>query len=702
MLPEAAALDDPPGRPESVQDAVAGARAVAGLLTELAGSVETARAPSWEGDDARALTRRCAVVSSVSADAADALLRGAGRLSQHAELWHGTRARLAALRGEQELDRAAVSRRVALPLDPSDPFAASVDDALAALAAAEGRRAAEHRRLLAVLEDDVADTARVLRACCVVVGAVGGRGRVGREVAHLAPLLPGWAAREVTARGHGLGEVLRYGDPRGSEASAMALVELAGDAAFASALLSSLGVAGLRQLLLDLDHVELGEGSAVARVLAAALGAAAALPAADGRVQDVLSARYVDPYDAARLPDQVARGLAVVALTGARYGQPPGPRTIAAWARHVALREAARGPVADRLGFLADDTAAGDPLHGLTVTLASHGDGAAAAELLVDRRVWTHLLARPWQDGGDALVAVVASLSEAAGRPARTALHAGLEALGTGLEDGRPDGWTVDRRIATAVRPGLAEAVSTHVGAITGLLADVADRCPAAEELAALRGLGYLTIDAGATEALMRGLQAWAGRLPPRPLTAGGAAVLVAVPSAFLAVRHYGQRLAYSLGTHDRQAEAERARRRWDVSVGLPVDILMNVAGKRVPLAEPLVGALEISAQRWADADGQFDIGEDVGTRFTGADAAAWATAGAEGSREDGLRHIARAAADVYQRAGSALGEPVIATPPEQKGLWQAVMEDVVEQEWLRHARKKARAAPSGGDPDSD
>jgi hypothetical protein len=413
-----------------------------------------------------------------------------------------------------------------------------------------------------------------------------------------------------------------------------------------------------------MDHVELGEGSAVAAVLAAALGAAAVLPRHDRRVADVLSTRYVSSRDHSAVPDQVARGLAIVVTTGAQHGRLPDSGTIAAWGRQMTAREAEHGPIRDRLGYLADHAEHPDPLLALVTVIASRGDATAAGELLADRSQWTAFLARHWDDDGTAFAGMVDALAQAPGTDAQVALRSGLEALGNGLQDGHPDGWTPNRATADAVAPAFGRALAAHVGTITGLLAEVADSCPPPDRLAALHGLGFLTVDREADEAVGRGLRAWTGRPTPQALTSGGEAVLVAVPSAFLAVRHYGQRLAFALDSHVRKEEAERRQRRWDVTIGLLVDVVMNTAGRRVPAAEPLVAAAEDGVQGWVGADGTWDNGRDDGRRFTAADAARLVTAGA-GNREDGLRHVARAGAEVFLRAQAALGEPVIAVPEE-------------------------------------
>jgi hypothetical protein len=246
VLPDPVALDDPPGQPDAVLAVAADARSAAALLQELADQVGRAHAPGWRSEDGRTAADRGASISRLTADSAESLLRAAARLVEHAEIWQAVRAGLAGLRSEQEQEEPAARRRVALLVDPLDPFGPSADDVLSAWVAAEQRRAAERHRLLGLLEDDAADTSRVLRACCAVVGSVGGRGRIGRELVHLAALLPGWAASEFTARGHRLAGVLARGPTAGAEEAATEALGLAGDPVFASAFLGALGVEGVR------------------------------------------------------------------------------------------------------------------------------------------------------------------------------------------------------------------------------------------------------------------------------------------------------------------------------------------------------------------------------------------------------------------------------------------------------------------------
>ena len=126
--------------------------------------------------------------------------------------------------------------------------------------------------------------------------------------------------------------------------------------------------------------------------------------------------------------------------------------------------------------------------------------------------------------------------------------------------------------------------------------------------------------------------------------------------------------------SHDAQAEADEARRRWDGTVGL----LVEVVSSRVPVAEVPLGALETTLQRAVGADGRFHVGEDRGRRYTGADVAGWLTGSAGSSREDGLRRAARAGTEAFARVQQALGEPVVAVS-DDRGLARVLLEDALD-----------------------
>jgi hypothetical protein len=465
----------------------------------------------------------------------------------------------------------------------------------------------------------------------------------------------------------------------------------AGDPVFASTLLRARGVDGVRQLLLELDGVGLGEESALARLLAASFGAAARLTDPSSRVTEVLDAQYVDPEDPSWLSDDIALGLAIVARAGAAHGAGPSARTLGGWGRQVLAREAAIGsPTSDRLGLHADDRGAvPDPLLAIARAVAASGDGTGAAAMLPDQPSWSTALARQWADGGAALAGVVALLDDS-GDAAGRSVRAGLEALGTGLDDGFPDDWTVDRDTAAAVTQSLGAAVAAHVSAVTGLFTVLVERCPEPGELGALRGLGYLTVDSSAALAIERGMVEW-WRDQPEPVAGDAEALLgaVVVPAGYLAVRDYGQRLAHALETHRLSALAERSALRWEASVGLAVDLLL---GKRAGPAEPVVNAVEDGIQRWVGADGRFRVPEDRGLAFEPADAA-WRTAGGVRTSDEAVRR-AHAGADAFTLVRGVLGRPAVAEP-DDTSLWEVLTEDLLDSD--RPARN--RSDRGGGRP---
>ena len=674
-VPTPVPLDQPSGSPEAVAEAAADARAAAVLLDELAEGVAAARLPSWRGADAGAVAERCAATSRLAGDAGAALHRAAARLASHAELWTVVRMRIEALRSAQDDDFAVARSRVAVPHDPADPLAPPVDDVLARLAEAEEARQAEHAGLVAQLADDADATRGLLTGCLAVVGATGRRGTVA-ALEHLADRLPGWGMPELAHRGRALAVVLRDEGFDEWESAASDAVYVADDPVFAREFLSTLGPSGVRLLLLDLDHVDLGERSAIARVLAAAFGAAVHGDP-EPAVREVLEATYVDPDDPSLLPDQVARGLAVVALAGAGSGRGPHAATLGRWARQMLTREAQLGPMSDRLALLTADERAADPVLGITSAIAAADDAVGAADLLRDREVWTQALERTWVDGGAALRGVVGLLADAPAAAGGGAVVSGLQALGWGLADGHPDGWSVDRHLADLLAPEMAAAVAAHVGSVADLLVAVVDRCPDVEQSAALLGLGLVVTEEGPAETVRRGIVAWQRAKPlVLPLPATAMAPAIAVPAAFVAVREHGQRLSFALRSHETARQAELRARRWQ-PVGLVVDGLMEVFGKRVPLLDPLVAVAEVSARTALGATGRFEVGRDSGRRFDAADATAAVLLPPDVPTE--IRdEVERRATDAFRQAHANLPEAQVAES-EKGSIWEDVWDEFAE-----------------------
>ena len=149
--------------------------------------------------------------------------------------------RLAELRTAQDDEFAVARWRVAVPFDAADPLAPAPEDVLAALSAAEADRAAEHARLRARVDDDAAQTIRVLSAAA---SGVSGTPRYDSDIAllRLAALLPTWGTPEVAHRGYLLALAVRKGVLQSEEliAAAAADLDLATDPAYAEAFLAGL------------------------------------------------------------------------------------------------------------------------------------------------------------------------------------------------------------------------------------------------------------------------------------------------------------------------------------------------------------------------------------------------------------------------------------------------------------------------------
>jgi hypothetical protein len=132
-----------------------------------------------------------------------------------------------------------------------------------------------------------------------------------------------------------------------------------------------------------------------------------------------------------------------------------------------------------------------------------------------------------------------------------------------------------------------------------------------------------------------------------------------------VAVREYGQRLAYALhGVRlEHQAEARAGNWTW------AINLLTAPMGPRVGMAQSAVGAVApFAAHAWG-ADGTWDNGPDDGLVWTRADATDVA--------DRQLRPLDPAAAAVgagagYDRTSHALGLPLPPTPP--RWSWQRAL----------------------------
>jgi hypothetical protein len=666
-VPDPVPLDLPPGDPaavdELVRDVAGAAFWLAVLSDELSGPA--ASAPGWLGEDSAAAAAQVVRVAGLARESSAAVLTATGRLSAHGELLRDIRREISALREEQAEDHRTAWIRVH-GLD--DVVTAMRTDAAEAVAiveefeAAEAARRRRHAVLIEELADDAAATARVLADAGRPVGGTGRAGDGGRVLAYLAAELPGWGTPELTARGRALADALINAPATPEERAALAAeaAAYAGNPAFATALIRGLGEDGVGYLLRALGESPDGQRNPMAALLASALGAAVPGDRPHDGVAAVLGATYV-PSDERHGADATAAGMAVVLAAGRGSG---GLRmaTVGEWARQLLVREQVQGrPVGIAATGSGRYGEAGDPA-GLAVgILARGGDPEAAAALLGDDRVWEALLLRFWGDGGTALGELVAEAGRNSGPAGDRAVRLGLETIGAGLVEGDPSDWTVDRDTVAAVAPALGEAVAAHLPVVTGALTSVAaggggDRT---EDL--LKGLGYLTVDrqaAAAVDAALWG-QVSTQTFAPEGTSASNPLPAVAVPSAYLAVQHYGQRLAHALDGFELQEEARNRELFWNWTVGLALDLVSCSPVKPLALAAELVNAY---GPLLLDMDGTFEQSEDRGMRFDADDAAGNALAALPPDLA-AQAHAVRAQAEAsFRRSAAALGVPV---PPE-------------------------------------
>ncbi|MGY1753056.1 hypothetical protein [Blastococcus sp. SYSU D01042] len=615
LLPDPVPLDPPPGDPRALDDLAGRLGRAGALLGELGDQVsgDAGAAPSWAGRDATAARDRVRQAGGLAREAAGAQVRAGARLALHADRLADARRRLARLRQAQEEDYGAAAARLGGVLDPAD--SGGGPGALEALHAAESAR----RRVAGAIREEVARdaaaTAALLDGCGPLAGA-GGSGGPEDTGRHLAELLPGWGEAELEQRGRDLAAVLRAGDAVAGEAAARALLPQSGEEAVAAGVLTGLGAAGFRDVLRRLGAGELSERSATARLLSAVLGAPVP-PAHAAAVARVRDARHVDPGELRTLDaDLVALGMGVV-LAAARADRSPGPplTTVREWGRQIIARERATGGerIVDRVRLPPSDARPGDPVQEVLERLSRADAAGPAATLLRAQPTWSLLLARPWDDGGASLGAVVERAGGGPAPAADVALRSGLRALAAGLgDDGDPAAWTVDRATAAAIAPALAGAVAARPDVVVRPLQAAADGAPGQRSL--LRGLGHLSAQPTAAAVLDRGL-------------AGAAPVVTA---GWTAAREYGQRLEHAL---DEFAAQEQAERRMHLTDTVKEALSLLPGGGRVVVPLVAVGAV------LADLDGTWDESVDRGGRFTAADAVR--AAGGGPATEQAYRDVA-------------------------------------------------------------
>ncbi len=643
-LPDPARLEPPPGDPAALADLAARLDGAATLLGDLEGQLAGAPAAAcgWTGDDAVAADAQVARVGALARDAADALRCAAARVRRHEEVLTDVRRRLAQLRRAQAEDFDGAVVRMGAGADPGTGLpgpgaTAAVDE----LIAAEATRSRLRATMLTEVEVDAAATAAVLVQCGAVAG--GGTGHDGAgAVRYLEDLLPGWHAPALQHRGAAFAIAFRAGADLGDrEAAARELLPVAGNGAVAAAVLTGLGADGVREVLRLLGDGSLSAGSALARVMAAVLGAPVP-PGAATEVARARDARHVDPQDVRTLDaDHVALGMGVVLAAARRSGRPgPSPVTVREWGRQIVARERALGePI--RAHLRPSPGLPADPLEEVLGRLARADAGPQAAELLRAEPTWTTLLARPWDDGGAAVAAVV---DRAAAEPddGDVVVRSGLRALAAGLgDDGDTAGWTVDRSTATALAPVLADAVTARPQVVVEPLTRAAAGAGEADRLL-LRGLGYLSADPHAAAVLDDAMQGSAAGVTP------------VVQAGYLAVREYGQRLDHAVDEFVAQEQAEQRQGTTDLLTG---------GVSYLPRGGDALAGLGSVLSVVIDADGTWDASPDAGGQFPVGRAVCLA-GGAPG------------AAAAYEAVAGVLGRPIAPVSPSID--WWGLAADLV------------------------
>ena len=616
VLPDAAPLEDPPGRVDAVLDAAGDARLAAGLLRNLAEGLGAARARGWAGQDALAVGERADVASRLASDAGEALLRASARLAAHAELWRSVLARTAVLRAEQERERHVARQRVATPLDPLDPFAPPVDDALASLAAAESGRAAEHRRLLALLDDDASETGRALRAACAAVGATG-PDRTRAALLHVAAVLPAWGGPELARRArHVVASLMGRPDERSAgpeDVDALLREELpfADHPRYAAAFLHAMDGERAPALLAG-TWVGTWTGTRFPEMLGRILSGLDRDAAVPGWLPTLLD----DSAEGGMLPG-VTGGLAAALVDARRRGRAgPPPALAAAWAGSLIAVERTTGAPVD-LGVppRGADPATIDPLALVLDTLLRQQAVVETAELLRSPEAWAGVLGRGWDDGGALVDELVHMVAEAPADAARPALRSALVAVGTGLEDSDPVDWPIDQAVLARAAPSLTTAISRHVEVVRAALAVAARGARPRQVVAALRGLSVvLGLHEEAEEAIADALLRIGGRSSPGGSgIADAAASAVVVTTALAAVAAHGSDLVAAMGEFREKRRAEDRAALWDVTAGIPFTLLGFV-----PRAGVVAGVAEAVVTRVLRTNGYHvnDVQLAAGSRF--------------------------------------------------------------------------------------
>jgi hypothetical protein len=674
-MPTRISLDPPSERPGELDDLVehvaGAARRLADVDERLAGAA--AAAPGWLGDDAAAASDQIGAVTALVRSASDAVRPVVGRLTGHADRVLAAHRQVEALLEEQdEHFREGWRRWYAIP-DLQLQIMTGGPDVRAVVEEVEAGEASRRRRhhvLLEDLADDAAATARALVDACAAVGIRGRSGDANTVVAYLAAELPGWGDLELARQGRVLAGRLTQGTPEQRTAHAAEAAPFAGHGAFANALLAGLGVVGFTYLVEFLDSNALGPDNSVARLLAAALGAAVPTGRSDDPVARVLQGEYVRTDDRNGSSDRVAAGLATVLAAGSSMPSGGVPtRTVGEWSRQLLLREhEQRQPVGRRSVPGAPEVA--DPAALAIGILADRADPAVSAVLLDDPAVWHALMRRVWGDGGTALAEVITQAGREEGALGERALRTGLSAVGAGLAAGDPADWAVNRDTLAAVAPALGDAVAAHVDVAVEALRVGVDAQPDAHQAETLVGLGYVTLDRDAAAAVERALTRWAqvdpaaldGTTPEAPLPAVG------VLSAYVAVRQYAQRADHALDALEDREAAENKEWLWQHSVHLVPELIPGYWGI-------VAGVVEGYAAIALDMDGTWEDRADRGLVFDSTDAAVLALATVAPREETAVRAVVDQATAAFDRTDAVLGER--RAPVSPKTDWLEPVEDL-------------------------
>ncbi len=692
-LPTRISLDPPSERPDELDDLVehvaGAARWLADVDERLVGAA--AAAPGWLGDDAAAASDRIGAVTALVRSASEALRPVVGRLRGHADRVLAAHRQVEALLEEQdEHFREGWRRWYAIP-DLQLQIMTGGPDVRAVVEEVEAGEASRRRRhhvLLEDLADDAAATARALVDACAAVGIRGRSGDANTVVAYLAAELPGWGDLELARRGRALAGRLTQGTPEERTALAAAAAPFVGLGAFANALLAGLGVEGVTYLADFLECNALGPDSSVARLLAAALGAAVPSGRPNDPVADVLDGEYVRTGDRNGSSDRVAAGLATVLAAGSSL--PSGgvaTRTVGEWSRQLLLREHEQHqPVGRRSVPGAPEVA--DPAALAIGILADRADPAVSADLLGDPDVWQALMRRAWGDGGTALAGVITQAGLEPGAPGDRALRTGLSTVGAGLVADDPADWAVNRDTLAGVAPALGDAVAAHVDVAVEALRVGVDAHPGARQVDIMVGIGYVTLDRDAAAAIERALTGWAqvdpgaldGTTPQAPLPAVG------VLSAYVAVRQYAQRSDHALDALEDRETAENKEWLWQHSVHLLPELVPGYWGI-------LAGLAEGYAAIGFDMDGTWDDRPDRGLVFDATDAAVLALATVAPREETAVRAVVDQAVVAFDRTAAVLGERRAPVSPATD-WWEPVEDlgiDVQNERMQRENRWRGR-----------